>query len=112
MGRLVAGYVDAEWARVRRAVVTCGSLHKFMQHEGCRTWLMSTRGLSIAEASQTDDVWGIGISVAQAYAGVAHRGSNLLGRVLMRARESLAGRVYVFPAQLPAWFFTPAAIEE
>ena len=51
--------------------------------------LVGTGDQEIFEASSKDKIWGIGISVADAEAGKAHRGANLLGKALMEVRASL-----------------------
>lgn len=97
LGRGVACFDQAEWAKVRFEVVVAASLHKFGQNTDLRAHLLATADAVIVEASPLDEVWGIGLAASDASARdpLAWRGENLLGFALMRAREQLraAGNV-------------------
>jgi ribA/ribD-fused uncharacterized protein len=51
----------AVWAAHCRAIVTRGNVEKFRQHATLRTFLLSTAGKVIVEASPYDRIWGIGL---------------------------------------------------
>ncbi|MER5767432.1 NADAR family protein [Streptomyces sp. NPDC001985] len=93
-GRLVRDFDEAVWERERFATVRSGSVHKFGQHAGLRTFLLATGDRVLVEASPTDRVWGIGLAAADERAHDPARwlGLNLLGFALMEARQELRGR--------------------
>ena len=65
---------------------------KFTQNEQLKDYLMCTGELHLAEASQRDKFWGIGIGLK--HKNVLHRqhwaGKNMLGTLLMELRSSFA----------------------
>eukprot|EP00966_Prymnesium_polylepis_P035365 821654-Prymnesium_polylepis.1 len=89
LGRRVKGFDEARWVSVRSAVVAYGNYLKFSQNKGLRKTLMATGDLTLVEAARNDTIWGIGLSVKDAAAGVKWRGLNLLGQSLMAARQAL-----------------------
>ncbi|WP_249744420.1 NADAR family protein [Pseudomonas sp. SORT22] len=93
LGREVAGYDDAAWVAERSAIVEQANLLKFEQNPGLRTFLLSTAGQVLVEASPLDSIWGIGLDAKAAQAADPRQwqGLNLLGYALMRVRERLAG---------------------
>lgn len=93
-GRRVRGFDPATWEAHAQAIVTEGNLLKFRQHPRFGAWLVSTAPAVLAEASPTDETWGIGLSEADRTAGDPRRwpGRNLLGFALMRVREILVGQ--------------------
>ena len=93
LGREVAGYDEAAWVAERSAIVEQANLLKFEQHPGLRTFLLSTDGQVLVEASPVDRIWGIGLDAKapQAPDPRQWQGLNLLGYALMRVRERLAG---------------------
>ena len=93
LGREVAGYDDAAWVAERSAIVEQANLLKFEQNPGLRTFLLSTAGQVLVEASPVDRIWGIGLDAKAPQAADPRQwqGLNLLGYALMRVRERLAG---------------------
>lgn len=91
-GKLVEGFDKQVWESVARDVVRTGSMAKF-RDPGRRTELLSTRGVCLVEASETDNIWGIGRSEQdpQAMRRKQWRGTNWLGECLMDVRYLLAG---------------------
>lgn len=91
-GRSVRGFDQALWERERFALVTEGSVHKFVQHPGLRAFLQGTGSRVLVEASPLDRIWGIGLAAddPRAQDPAAWRGLNLLGFALMEARGRLA----------------------
>jgi ribA/ribD-fused uncharacterized protein len=91
LGRKVNGFDPAVWVLFREGVVFDGSYAKYSQNRELRESLLATRGTVLAEASPYDRVWGIGLAAddPRARDQTQWRGSNLLGKVLMRVREVL-----------------------
>ncbi|MEN9354376.1 MAG: hypothetical protein RL318_1701 [Fibrobacterota bacterium] len=91
-GRRVRGFDAALWESHATSIVVEGNLLKFRQHPRFGEWLVATAPAILAEASPTDEVWGIGLSEADRTAGDPRRwpGRNLLGFALMRVREILS----------------------
>ena len=92
LGRAVANYDEALWVQRRYDVMVRVLTAKFGQNAAMRRELLQTGLREIAEASPTDRVWGIGISVAQANEGAKWDGTNLLGQALEETREILRRR--------------------
>ncbi|MGW2055751.1 NADAR family protein [Streptomyces sp. NPDC001840] len=90
-GRLVRGFDETVWERERYGIVVAGSVHKFGQDPGLRTFLLATGERILVEASPMDRIWGIGLASddERAHDPARWRGLNLLGFALMEARERL-----------------------
>jgi hypothetical protein len=91
LGREVSPFDDARWTGACREVVYRGNLAKFTQNADLRELLLATGSRTLAEASPTDRVWGIGLeaSARRATDRSAWRGKNWLGEALMRVRAEL-----------------------
>ena len=89
LGREVKDYDDDKWSKERYEVVVFGNYLKFNQNNELREWLINTKDQIIVEASPTDKIWGIGLSVKDAYAGKEWQGNNLLGKAIMDVRDKL-----------------------
>src|SRR5262249_43253038 len=91
LGRRVRGYAEAGWQAVCREVVYRGNLAKFSQSPHLYDLLMETGEKTLAEASPTDVIWGIGLATddPRAVDRAAWRGTNWLGEALMRVRAEL-----------------------
>ncbi|GMI01813.1 hypothetical protein TrLO_g3142 [Triparma laevis f. longispina] len=90
MGRSVYPFDLAKWERYREKIVARGNFLKFGQNKDLLEILLGTRDLTLAEASNTDRLWGIGITVQKAARGLPWKGDNLLGKALGVARTALA----------------------
>lgn len=88
LGRKVAPFDQQLWGVTRQGIVTDILVSKF-RVPSMKEALFSTDDKELCEASPTDCIWGIGINIAAAVRGEKHRGSNLLGKALMRARDIL-----------------------
>lgn len=93
LGRTVAGFDEAVWIAHRFAIIVRGNEAKFGQNAELGSYLSSTRGHILVEASPEDRIWGIGLAEKDADAGNPKkwRGLNLLGFALMEVRERLRG---------------------
>ena len=116
LGRAVRGFDEERWERLVCAVAKEVVAQKFAKVEGCAAQLRGTGSRVLAEASETDRIWGIGmrfvsctilagiwVAILQecqrGSCGQDHpdcaipgrwRGSNVLGWALMEARAALA----------------------
>lgn len=96
LGRQVANYDDAIWAKNRLRIVTDGSRLKFTQGpeaERLLGLLLATGDRELVEASPSDRIWGIGFSPQKAVGSDRKKwGMNLLGKALTTIREELRPR--------------------
>jgi len=93
LGRKVQAFDQARWDAAREEIVYRGNLAKFCQNADLRERLLSTGDRIIAEASPRDRIWGIGM--AEDHPNVTDMsvwGQNLLGKAVMRVRETLRER--------------------
>ena len=88
-GRQVKNFVQEIWDKNAKAIVFNGCLLKFSQNEDIKDYLLSTNNKILAEASQFDKVWGIGISIKKAEEGYEWKGTNWLGECLMKVRDAI-----------------------
>lgn len=103
LGRLVAGFNEAQWERERERVMVEGLKRKVMQRQALYDALLQTGDRIIAEASPYDRTWGIGLFEEDERAIVPDRwpGTNLLGKCWMRVREDLHTLTKDDPPQAP-----------
>ena len=87
LGRKVTNWSQEKWDANKFEIGVTGALAKFSQNKHMGDELLSTGDCDIAEASPGDTIWGIGISVEQAEAGVQWKGGNLLGKILVETRK-------------------------
>lgn len=80
-GRLVRGYDDVLWKSMRFDVQCKICTAKL----GCHPELLKWKDYCIVEASPTDTVWGVGVSLRDAQDPTNWRGENLLGKAWMKA---------------------------
>jgi ribA/ribD-fused uncharacterized protein len=92
MGARVTGFDGETWDVRKFAVVTAGNLAKFEQNAGLRRRLLDTGDTILAEANPKDFIWGIGLAIDDPAAQdpANWQGQNLLGKVLMQVRQTLA----------------------
>ncbi len=89
LGKLVANFSRAPWSEVAREIVTKGQIAKFQQNPAALVRLKETAGCLLVEASPSDKIWGIGLSIIHAERGDVWNGTNWLGEVLTKVREQL-----------------------
>lgn len=89
LGRLVKGYRDTVWGKVRYEVMYNACKAKFSTNRQAYKKLMSYPGKTFAEASPYDTIWGIGLGEddPKALDESTWRGQNLLGKVLTQIRN-------------------------
>ena len=88
-GRLVKNFDENIWKENRYQIMSQGIYYKFSQNEELKQLLVRTADAIIAEASPTDRIWGIGLSIEDAVDGKKWKGLNLLGKALMDIRTRL-----------------------
>ncbi|MFA6117379.1 MAG: NADAR family protein [Sphingomonas sp.] len=91
LGRKVRFFDADRWNAVARAIVYRGNRAKFTTHRDLLTVLLDTEGTTIVEASPLDTIWGIGLAAdsPDAHDRTKWRGTNWLGEVLTRLRDTL-----------------------
>jgi N-glycosidase YbiA len=80
MGRDRKQKLRRDWESAKVGVMRAAVLTKFTQHEELRVLLLSTGDFKLVEHTENDDYWGDGGDGS---------GNNMLGRILMKVRESL-----------------------
>lgn len=90
LGRKVKGFDASLWEKRREEAMYEACLAKFSV-PSLREYLLGTHDLILVEASPTDSIWGIGMD--ERTKGIENpenwKGLNLLGKVLMRVRDTL-----------------------
>ena len=91
LGRKVRNFDPEKWSKVCRQLVTEINVAKFSQNPDLLQELLNTGDRIIAEASQRDRIWGIGLGVNNPLALEPDkwRGKNWLGECLMVARGQI-----------------------
>lgn len=91
LGRKISGYNDKMWECLRYGYMVYVNYLKFSQNANLREHLRATEDLILVEASPTDRIWGIGLSVHDAENEDESKwnGTNLLGKALMEVRQKL-----------------------
>lgn len=87
LGRKVKGFKEDEWKQHREAIVEKALRVKF-QDPKLRDMLLNTKGQVIAETAAWDPIWGTGANEVDTLRG-KWTGENLLGKLLMKVRDSL-----------------------
>lgn len=92
LGRKVRNYEEEVWSRIRGQEVYEGLLEKFSQNEDLKAKLLGTGDATLVECAVKDCIWGIGLSMddPDRLEESKWRGKNLLGKTLMRVRETLS----------------------
>jgi ribA/ribD-fused uncharacterized protein len=91
LGRRVRGFDAERWNAVARDIVFTGNRAKFTTHRDLLQELLATAGTTLVEASPLDTIWGIGMAADNpaAHDRAAWQGTNWLGDVLTRLRDTL-----------------------
>lgn len=87
LGRNVKNFDQDLWNKNAKNIVICGCYLKFTQNESLKEYLLSTGNRILVEASASDNIWGIGISILAAKSGKPWKGTNWLGECLMKVRS-------------------------
>jgi len=91
LGRQVRNFDQNVWLEKCQDIMVDGLISKFTQNPAILGTLLNTDDKIIVEASPYDTIWGIGLSEdnPDALDQSKWRGQNLLGIVLMRARDEI-----------------------
>lgn len=91
LGRGVKGFDQAVWGAHRERIVYDILFAKFTQNVELEKALLDTKDTILVEASPYDRIWGIGLAEddERALDETKWLGLNLLGKLLMRVRETL-----------------------
>ena len=91
LGRQVRNFDEYRWQKHRMEIVVTGNLHKFIDNEDLKNFLLSTGDKILVEASPYDTVWGIGMKEdnMDCLNPRLWKGENLLGFALMDVRNKL-----------------------
>ena len=91
LGRRVQPFDELTWNGVRQIIVYNGLIQKFSQNPDLKKLLLDTGDAVLAECAVNDRIWGIGLSLHadDRFYPAKWNGQNLLGYVLMMARDSL-----------------------
>jgi len=94
LGRSVRDFDEGVWINKREEIVFQATIAKFSQNWHLRTALVETGDAELVEASKTDRIWGAGLDETDPRIRnkSAWPGLNLLGKVLMRARDVVRGQ--------------------
>ena len=91
LGRMVRNFDAGVWDTHKQEIVLQGNILKFSQNPELKQYLISTGNKILVEASPYDSIWGIGMRAGSA--GICDpknwKGQNLLGFLLMEARERI-----------------------
>ena len=96
LGLKVQNFDVTTWRAAVPDLLSAGLKAKFSRVRGCKDYLLLTKGLTLAEASRTDNFYGIGFSLyarEKTVSNQANWGNNLLGKCLMVVRDYLEGDV-------------------
>jgi ribA/ribD-fused uncharacterized protein len=95
IGRKVRHWDEKRWKAHREGIVYAGNLHKFSQNQHLKKVLLDTEFKELVEAAPNDRIWGIGLRASDPRAKDRSRwhGLNLLGKALMKVRETLSSDV-------------------
>lgn len=90
-GRQVKNFNESIWNKHKYEIMISGCFYKFINNEQAKKTLLNTGSKFIAEASNYDFVWGIGLTKENALKIPKKDwpGQNLLGQCLMEVRSLL-----------------------
>lgn len=91
LGRKVINFNEEKWKKVRTRIVILGLTYKFSSDPKLKKVLLDTGNAILVEASPRDKIWGIGMGEKKGReVGIkGWKGTNLLGKCLMKVRDDL-----------------------
>ena len=94
LGRQVRGFDHEVWMAACQDIMVPALVSKFTQDTYSLNCMLDSVGTTIVEASPYDKVWGIGMAKTDPRATDPTQwdGQNLLGIVLMKARDEIVNR--------------------
>lgn len=88
-GRLVKNFDTKTWDENKTDIMTEVLTLKFSQNQNLKSYLLSTKGYTLVEASPYDRIWGIGFNEFDALKNKNKWGQNFLGLCLMKVRDEV-----------------------
>lgn len=91
LGKNVENFNMQEWLNVAEKTMLIGITEKFLQNTSARTFLKSTTGSILAEATRFDSYWANGLDISDTNNEDIDNwpGKNLLGKMLMYIRDTV-----------------------
>jgi len=91
LGREVKNFDETKWNEVADYIVTTANYHKFSQNNNIKSLLLATGDKYIVECSPYDKIWGNGLNITDTLKTPMKnwKGTNRLGKALMKVRELL-----------------------
>ena len=89
LGRKVKNWNQQLWNENKCEIMFAALYYKFAQNNKLAQKLLATGDSILVEASPYDRIWGIGLSIKDAELGKQWKGENLLGKSLMKVRDTL-----------------------
>ena len=95
LGREVKNFDEKIWNAKREKVVLFGAREKFSQNPHLKSIFLATGHTKFVEASRFDNIWGIGLSEAEARNTHPSKwpGLNLLGKVLTQLKHEFQSKL-------------------
>lgn len=92
LGRMVSGFDSREWDKTKLGIMLILCMAKFSQNKELGEALLNTGDKKLGEASPSDTVWGIGLSIDSPLAIEPRnwKGMNALGQILTDVRTRLS----------------------
>ncbi len=91
LGRKVQNFDAVKWDSVADDIVYEGNLAKFSQNEELKETLLSTGNKIFVECAPYDSIWGNGLNITNTLVTPENlwKGTNRLGKAIMKVRETL-----------------------
>ena len=91
LGRLVKNFDEDKWNEVADEIVFQGNLAKYSQNLHLKQMLLATGDKIFVECSPYDTIWGNGLNISDTLITTPDnwKGTNRLGKAIMRVREVL-----------------------
>lgn len=91
IGRNINDFNEITWLLFREAIVFEGNYQKFTQNGDLASVLLLTKNTTLVEASPDDKIWGVGLSEddPRILDPTKWKGTNLLGKALMKVRSAI-----------------------
>jgi len=91
LGREVKNFDTDKWNEVADYIVITANYHKFSQNNAIKSLLLATGDKYIVECSPYDKIWGNGLNITDTLKTSMNewKGTNRLGKALMKVRELL-----------------------
>lgn len=91
LGRLVKNFDADKWDNIADEIVYEANLAKFTQHQELNEKLLMTGNKIIVECAPYDKIWGNGLDITTTLNTPEEewKGTNRLGKALMKVRETL-----------------------